>query len=281
MQFKSICLGLNFDEASPPPGEESRAAETYALDFCAREGAHLSVFIGAPLTSIPSADFIPLAHTIVDEINAERRKHVDEAQQWLTNAAAARSVSIEFHIVQQAFADTNTFIAAAARPNDVVVLARPVNAISLDRTLTEAMLFTSGRPVIVVPPYWDGGAVFDNVAVAWDGSARAARAVGDAMPLLSGAGRVEILCVSSEASKDIIGADLAAHLSRHCRKVIVTQLQTHHRDVPKTLHDHATAAGATLFVMGAYAHPRLLQMVVGGVTSSMLAEAELPVFMSY
>jgi nucleotide-binding universal stress UspA family protein len=31
--------------------------------------------------------------------------------------------------------------------------------------------------------------------------------------------------------------------------------------------------------MGAYAHPKLLQMVRGGITSVMLSEAELPVFL--
>jgi hypothetical protein len=35
------------------------------------------------------------------------------------------------------------------------------------------------------------------------------------------------------------------------------------------------------FTVGADAHPKLLQMVLGGVTSSFLSEAELPVLLSY
>jgi hypothetical protein len=31
------------------------------------------------------------------------------------------------------------------------------------------MLFTSGRPVIVIPPYWEGGVEFGKIMVAWDG----------------------------------------------------------------------------------------------------------------
>ena len=38
---------------------------------------------------------------------------------------------------------------------------------------------------------------------------------------------------------------------------------------------------ANLLVMGAYARPKVLQMVLGGVTSGMLSEAELPVLLSY
>jgi nucleotide-binding universal stress UspA family protein len=231
--------------------------------------------------SIPSAGFVPPAHALVDEINAERRKHAEEAEKRLTSAAAIAGVPVEFQIVQQSYTDTNNCLAVAARPSDIVIVSRPTHGISLDRTLIEAMLFTSGRPVIVIPPYWEGSAEFDKIMVAWDGSARAARAIGDAMPLLTRARQIEILCVSPDASKSVAGADLAAHLSRHCKRVTVTELQTEHRDVAKTLRDHATAASASLFVMGAYAHPKLLQMVLGGVTSGMLSEAELPILLSY
>jgi nucleotide-binding universal stress UspA family protein len=48
-----------------------------------------------------------------------------------------------------------------------------------------------------------------------------------------------------------------------------------------TLANHAAVVKAELLVMGAYAHSRLLEMVLGGVTSHMLSEAELPIFLSY
>jgi nucleotide-binding universal stress UspA family protein len=38
---------------------------------------------------------------------------------------------------------------------------------------------------------------------------------------------------------------------------------------------------ANVLVMGAYAHSKLLQIVLGGVTSAMLAEVELPILLSY
>jgi hypothetical protein len=240
MQFKSVCLGLSFGEVTPTPIEESGAAEIYAISFCAHERAHLSVFMAAPIFRIPSAGFVPLVHALVDEINAERRKHAEEAQKRIANAAAIAGVTVDFQIVQQSYTDTNNCLAVAARPCDIVIVGRPTNGISLDRTLIEEMLFTSGRPVIVIPPYWEGGAEFDTIMIimiAWDGSARAARAaraVGDAMPLLTRAQQIEILCVSPDASKSVAGADLAAHLSRHCKSVTVTELQAEHRDVAKT-----------------------------------------------
>ncbi len=54
-----------------------------------------------------------------------------------------------------------------------------------------------------------------------------------------------------------------------------------HGGIAETLRAHAAMARANLLVMGAYAHPRMLEIVIGGVTTDMLAEAELPVFLSH
>jgi nucleotide-binding universal stress UspA family protein len=281
MRYKSVCLALSFGELTPTPVEENRAAETYAIAFCSRELAHLSVFMAAPNLRIPSAGFVPLADALVDEINAERRIHAEAAEKRITTAAMIAGITVEFQIVQQSYTDTNHCLAVAARPNDIVIIARSMNGLSLDMDLIVAMLFTSGRPVLIIPPHWERGAEFQNIMIGWDGGARAARAVGDAMPLLRRAEKVEILCVSPDAAKSIDGADLAAHLARHCKSVMVTNLSVQHGDIAKALGTHATMARADLLVIGAYGHPRMLQMVLGGVTSGMLSGAELPVLLSY
>jgi nucleotide-binding universal stress UspA family protein len=281
MRYKSVCLALSFGELIPTPVEENRAAETYAIAFCSRERAHLSVFMAAPNLRIPSAGFVPLAHALVDEINAERRIHAEAAENRITTAAMIAGMTVEFQIVQQSYTDTSHCLAVAARPNDIVIVARSMNGLSLDMDLIVAMLFTSGRPVLIIPPHWERGAEFQNIMIGWDGGARAARAVGDAMPLLTRAEKVEILCVSPDAAKSIDGADLAAHLARHCKSVMVTNLSVQHGDIAKALGTHATMVRADLLVIGAYGHPRMLQMVLGGVTSGMLSGAELPILLSY
>jgi nucleotide-binding universal stress UspA family protein len=280
MQFKSVCLALSFGDVTPTP-EESCAAENYAIAFCGRERAHLSVFMAAPDLRIPIAGFVPLAHALVDKINAERRKHAEEAEKRITSAATIAGITVEFQTVQQSYTDTNRCLAKAARPNDIVIVSRSMNGLPLDRDLIEAMLFTSGRPVLIIPPHWEHGAEFQNIMIGWDGGARAARAVGDAMPLLTRAEGIETVCVVPDASKSVAGADLAAHLARHCKYVTITDLPTQHGDVSRALHSHAIRMRANLLVVGAYAHPKLLQMVLGGVTSGMLSEAELPVLLSY
>ncbi len=281
MQFRSVFLGLGFDQLAPDPPPETYAAENYALAFSASEQAHLSVFMAAPVLYVPSAGLLPLVHSLVDEVNAERRQHAEAAEKRIANAAAVAGVIAEFHLVQKSYNEASQGVAAGARLNDIAVIARPENGLSLDQTLIEVILFTSGRPVLVIPPKWDRAPHYRNIMVAWDGSARAARAVGDSLPFLTRAERVEILCALPDASKCIGGADLAAHLSRHCKSVAVVELPVQHGDVARTIGAHAINAGAELLVMGAYGHPRLVEMVLGGVTSVMLAEAGLPLLLSY
>jgi hypothetical protein len=67
-----VWLGLNFEEAALDHTEESYASETYAVELCAREKAHLSVFLAAPIFKIPGmvAGLFPMANAPADEVNA-------------------------------------------------------------------------------------------------------------------------------------------------------------------------------------------------------------------
>ena len=285
MPIKSVWLGLNFEEAALENIKESYACETYAVELCTREQAHLSVFLAALVFKIPGvipgAGLVPSWNAPVDEVNANRRAHAEEAQRRIASAVKSAGVTTEFHITQESYPRLRESLIASARPSDVVILPRQGYYLALDRTLIEAVLFTSGRPILLVPPDWPRGARLEKVIVAWDGGGRAARAVGDAMPLLARAGEVEIVCVSAHASKSIPSADLAAHLTRHCKKVAVVDLPMQHGGIAETLRAHAATARANLLVMGGYAHPRMLETVLGGATRDMLSEAKFPLLLSH
>jgi nucleotide-binding universal stress UspA family protein len=276
MPFRSVHLSLLFEEA-----HSADTCTSYAIGFCEREKAGLTAYLAVPLMAILSGRIIPLVRALTDEVNAERHNNALEAERRIETAARLAGIIAETHIVQNIWVEARNRLVAAARLADVIILPKSAEFFSLERDLIEAMIFTSGRPVILVPANWTGTGSNQRIIVAWDGSARAARAVGDAMPLLAKAEKVEIVCVTSEASKAIAGADLAAHLSRHCRGVTLTELQLEHADAARALQDHAGNVKADLLVMGAFAHARVLQMVLGGVTSTMLDEAELPIFFSY
>ena len=105
-----------------------------------------------------------------------------------------------------------------ARRFDLAVVGQDEPETSaVEEVIVEAALFDFGRPVIVVPYIQKAPLKLDQVMVTWDGGRPAARAIGDAMPLLKRAGRIEVVIVANERSKqdEIEGADMAQHLARH------------------------------------------------------------------
>ena len=122
-----------------------------------------------------------------------------------------------------------------------------------------------------------------RVIVAWDGSARAARATNDALPFLRAAEAVEVVVVLGD--KDIPdtaqGDDLAPHLARHGVEVEVNRAEAWEGEVAQTLRDRAVLSGADMIVMGGYVHSRLRELIFGGVTQSLLKSSPVPLFMSY
>lgn len=90
-------------------------------------------------------------------------------------------------------------MAEAARTYDLCLTPQGV-AVEGDRSLAEAVLFGSGRPVLLYPDDQEiaPGSGIGKVAIAWDGSARAARAVADALPLLARASEVRVFVALGE-----------------------------------------------------------------------------------
>ncbi len=169
-------------------------------------------------------------------------------------------------------------IAVYGRLADVIAVPRPDRSQNFGVNTLEAALFSTGRPVLMCPP-GAAGTVGEHAAIAWNGSAEAARAVALAMPALIGAGKVTILSIGSEAAADMGPDMLAAHLASHGIEAGVIE-----RDggkVAQTVLSECGNCGADLLVMGAYGQSRQLEMVMGGVTQHVVDNARLPILMSH
>jgi nucleotide-binding universal stress UspA family protein len=262
-------------------GRVSWTALDYAFAFCAYETAHLTVHLVSPPLVLPTAKIVPLVQALVETVNAERHEKAEIEKSEVAARARLAGVNMDCALFEGAYSKARTEFINAARLSDCIILPKPSGLLSLERDLVEAVLFGSGRPVIVVPAEWPRGPVFQRIAVAWDGGREAARAVGDALPLLAQADEIEIVCANPDARKNLSGADLARHLSRHCHTVRLTELPMMFADAGMTLRNYLSAATPDLMVMGAYGHPRSLEFVVGGVTSIMLSDAQVPIFFSH
>ena len=150
------------------------------------------------------------------------------------------------------------------------------------RMTAEAVIFGSGRPTILVPQFSASSAI-NHVAIAWDGSRVAARAVADAGWLLQRTTKVSVMTVVDEKplhEKDA-GEHLAASLREHGLSVEALAVQAEDRDISTTLQEHAIERGATLLVMGGYGHSRVRDFVLGGATEGVLGDLRLPVLLSH
>jgi len=149
------------------------------------------------------------------------------------------------------------------------------------RMLAEAVVFGSGRPTLLFPE-----AVSEvrlgHVAVAWDASRVAARALADARPLLKRASAVTVVMITDEKPlSTVAGEKLAGHL----RELgLPAQLQTFRlggRPVAQALQNNAAVIGANVLVMGGFGHSRLRDFVLGGATEGVLADLKMPVLLSH
>jgi nucleotide-binding universal stress UspA family protein len=170
-----------------------------------------------------------------------------------------------------------------ARLHDVTVLDIADATDVTGRTAVEDVLFDSGRPLITVPAL-GGNPSPRRIVIAWDGSARAARAVKDALPLLKAAELVIAVTIVGEKdlSRMAPSADLANYLGRHCIEGCkLATLTARRADVATRLRLFVEEEAIEMIVMGAFVHSRFREAVLGGVTRSMLDEAPVPVFMSH
>jgi nucleotide-binding universal stress UspA family protein len=221
---------------------------------------------------------------VIDAQRAQSREAADAAAARFEQAAKRSGLSAEHHVAEATLAGAADAFGSIARRFDISVVgqAEPKKLAAQD-LIIEAALFESGRPVLIVPYIQREGLKLDRVMVCWDGSRNAARAVGDAIPLLVRAKAVEVVLVASEPGKsdELPGADIAHHLARHGLKVELQRIVSPGLDVANTILSHAADAGTDLIVMGGYGHSRMRELVLGGATRGILASMTVPTLMSH
>jgi nucleotide-binding universal stress UspA family protein len=168
---------------------------------------------------------------------------------------------------------------------DLIVVNRPSSENETAALMTlNAALMQSGRAVVAAPPLPDDGPApsgpIERVAVFWNGSTEATRAVQAALPLLVSAKEVTVLRVEEEewyAGTE----DLDIHLTRHGVKTVISKVLPREVRTGRSLLFAARDANADMMVMGAYTRSKLRQLMLGSVTGYVMDHAVLPVLMCH
>lgn len=217
-----------------------------------------------------------MAREAEDRSRAECRR-----LQGLVEGADGADGRVEVTIREIAMGGVLGIAAAEARHYDLSVVPWSGQK-GVAQDMAQSLVFDSGRPVVLVPGQAQPGPV-DHLAVAWDESRVAARALNDALGLLAPGGRVSVLTVQGEKAlgqADPAGA-LAAALRRRGHEATAVSLKLEGRAIADVLQDGAQAAGARLLAMGGFGHSRLRDFVLGGATKGILGDLRLPVLLSH
>ena len=184
---------------------------------------------------------------------------------------------------------------AEGRLSDLIVFAGIHSGGSAHRRrMFEVALMYATRPLLLVPekaPETTGPAAIGAtsigpksigkvIALAWNGSAEAARAVAGALPLLHNADEVHILTAAS-ARTDVERADgLARYFGWQglsCERHAMYPTS----QVGPALLAKARELRADLLVMGGYGRSRVSELVFGGVTRTVLGQYHLPILLAH
>ena len=260
--------------------------------------AFLAQLLGASLTAhIPQLCSDPQTWpAIVGTFPLDFPQMMDEAvTQSETNAAEladeVSKVCAELKVPLDTRRSLATLLASAdelidlGRLHDLTILPVPHTDV-LGSSGMEAVIFGTARPTLLLPSGKGKKPLqsLDRVVVAWDYSREAARAMADAMPILSRAREVRVISVFGEKGihTTCVAGDLEKYLAAHKVNYVLERVELSYGTIGDCVMSHASAViNADLLVLGAYGHSRLREFILGGATRAILADARLPVLLSH
>lgn len=171
-------------------------------------------------------------------------------------------------------------ISNLGRLADLIVVPQPDKAARLGANTLRAAIFFSGRPVMMCPDQAAPETIGARIAIGWNGSIEASRAMRMSMPLIRMAEGVSILTTGDTDVHRASASDLQQLLNMH--GVANTIVQIENRGViGDRLLEASDSENADLLVMGAYHEGYARQEIFGGNAQTVVDNAQIPVIMAH
>ena len=275
MAIKDILLHID-------TSDRGAGVSDFALSLATEMGAHLTA-AGIVLEIVPPASFMgEYPYDIMAEAIEQARQSAEQIYRKIA-AAAPPTVQTELVMIQAISGQAREDFGRLARHFDIAIAGQGGDeGGSDDELMVEGALFSSGRPVFVVPNIHKGPAKLGKAMVCWDGGMPSARAVAGAIDILKRAGKVEVVSIAGRnlPNEELPGFNITRHLTRHGISATLKKLPAA-QDIGATLLSYAADSGADYMVMGAYGHSRLREFVLGGTTRTILGSMTIPVLMAH
>ncbi len=279
MQYKNILVYLDDGVSNDQRIQTALAMAT----------AHDARLTGVALNAAPPVSaMLRFGFSGANDLLAKSREQAEQICKEFSDAAAAAGVRHDTRVIECKEGRAPQKLAHLARNFDLAMLRqanpdRPNADLVLE--VAEEVLFSSGRPVFFMPYIGAHKIPCERAVVAWDGSAASTRAVHDALPLMEHMKEVVILVVDADRQErtngEQPGDDLSRHLDAHGINNKVERLLSGGAPTSTIILNALSDEGADILVMGGYGTSKLREVVLGGVTRTMLNTMTVPVFMSH
>lgn len=232
---------------------------------------------GVPLPKLARETFLAQAHELADR----QEEHVRSILHRLASdlglgegpARPGEAGTCEFIEVNARMADV---IKHHGRLADLIVVAKPDRDRNLGFNSLKAGLYSTGRPVLMCPGHGaPAPGLARHLAVGWNGSMEAARAVALTLDLVAAAEEVTILAGGAGEPHGATTDELEEYY--RLRGVTARTVRFEARNPGAALLAKTAEIGAGLLVMGAYGQSHERETLFGGNTQTVVDSAELPV----
>ena len=275
MSYQSIVVFLDNSQAS-------KARLEFAFQFAQKHRAHLT---GIHMSTGPLFAFDAYGQTanLAVEWEQQIEKKRVESKEYFLQQAKNFDVNVDWDSYRDIDMDQ---VLARARVADLCMVGQVANIGTdneIDRNFFTRFMLNVGKPVLYIPHGKEFTPVFEKIMVAWDGGRESARAIADAMPLLQAA---RIVCVMTVVPKrnqvdDFPDVDIAAYLARHKVNVEIDRVDNVPSNTAEFILSRIELKCTDLLVMGGFGHTRFSELILGGMTRTMMKQMTVPVLMSH
>ena len=276
MTIKNLLIAYNGSDSS-------NAALDFALQIREKYDAHLTGLLAYHFEPVNQNIRSWISEDILESINKAQEDSARDIETRFQQRIASSSALDKLHWISKR-GEGDATLAKYARFFDLTILGRydAVHGEDQPELHPDMIALVSGRPVLLVPREFDMSTFNEHAVLAWDGKRASSRALADAMQILETKNLVTVVTVDDGHSEVLLpGINVETTLQRHGVKTESVNLQRNGKSVGDRILEFLEQAEAKLLVMGAYEHSKFRQSIIGGVTSSVLKKAKVPIIISH
>jgi len=256
------------------------------------EGFHVRVDPREVIMAAGTGFDLPLAGSWIEQLVEDAAKRADETKAAFQAALVRHNIPLVEKPTKGGVSATwrdetghaDRTVSRHARFFDLVILGRSDRVVEQPHSDTvEKTLLESGRPVLLAPAE-PVETIGEAIAVGWNGSPQAVRAIVNSLPLLASAKTVTLITIGNEEEGveeegAIAMLDYLSWRGIAAKHYIV-------RSTPgarpgEQLLSGARDSGADLLVMGGYGQAPWRQFLFGSATQQIVGVSLLPLLLSH